>query len=100
MSPKVSTSGAGPVRSYQTVFIRKRFQSERARECTTVEQDVLPGDEACPCPAEKRAGQPKFLGVAEASGGIEFCALRHPLVHPHTSLPGIHLRAPAAPPAP
>src|ERR1700682_556193 len=65
MSPKLSTSGAAPVRSYQTAFIRKRLRSEGARECTAVEQDVLPGDEACLRPAEKRASQPKFLGIAE-----------------------------------
>src|SRR6202158_5535626 len=58
----------------------ERLHSERAWKCARVEQDVLSGDKACLCPAQKRTGLPEFLGVAEASGGIEFCALGQHLV--------------------
>src|SRR6266481_3291355 len=96
MSPKVSTSGAAPVRSYQTAFIQSGLPSERARECAAIEQDVLSGDEACFRPAEKRASEAKFLRVAEAPGGIEFGSFRQQLVDGNAALFGVHLRHRAA----
>src|SRR6202163_518097 len=96
MSPKVSTSGAAPVRSYQTAFISEHFHSQRARECAAIKQDVLARDKARLGAAEKRASLAEFLGVAEAAGRIEFGALGQQLVHGDAALVRVDLRDRAA----
>src|SRR4051812_21434380 len=62
-------------------FAHTRPPSQRAGECTAIEQKVLSGDKAGLGAAEKRASGAKFLGIAEASGGILFGTLRQQLLH-------------------
>ena len=71
---------------------RTRPPSQRAREGAAVEQDVLAGDEARLGAAEERAGRAEFLGIAEASGGIELGAFRQQLFDGDAALLGLRLR--------
>src|ERR1700674_4297984 len=71
---------------------------KRAGERAAVEQDILAGDKACLGAAQKRAGEAKFLGIAEASGGIEFRPFRQHLIHTDTAFLGFRLCNRAAQP--
>src|SRR5947209_18994709 len=65
--------------------------SERAGEGAAVEQDVLPGDEAGLGAAQECAGEPKFLGVADAPRRIGFAAFGDHLLHRNAALLGFRL---------
>src|SRR6202012_2585107 len=80
MSPKFSTSEAGPVRSYQTAFMHAVPASHRAGISTAVEQEVLASDKTGLGAAQECAGEPKLLGVADTAGGIVLAALGDQLI--------------------
>ncbi|MGY4282393.1 hypothetical protein ACVWXO_001613 [Bradyrhizobium sp. LM2.7] len=65
---------------------------QRPGEGATVEQKVLPGDEAGLGAAQEGAGIAELVGLAEAAGGVELGALSQDLLRRDTALVGFGLR--------